>query len=134
MPHFTNDEIRPEEVDEAIEKVSQLIVKKYNLQELTLMFLETTNDVMSGLYNIYGELAISFLFPFQSIFGAFGKDSYEQLPAKYITIFKDKKNVDRLIKRIKEMAEEEKKRKESEAKEKPKKNPLRRLRRTQDKH
>ena len=131
MARFTGNEIRPEDVDAAIEMVARLIVKKYGLQEVGLMFLETTNEVMSGLYNIYGELAISFLFPFQSILGTFG-ESYEQTPAKYITIFKDKKNVDRLIKRIKEIAEEEKKEKELEAqrKKKPKtRNLFRRLKR-----
>jgi hypothetical protein len=104
-------DISDAQIDAAIEKVAHFIVERYEFQDLALLFLETNYKVMSPLYRIYGELALFNMTPFQPFLGILGGDALELSALRYVNIFKDKQNVERLIHRIQEMAKQKEKEK-----------------------
>jgi hypothetical protein len=110
------DDIPPEAIDAAIDQVANFIVEKYEFQDLALLLLETNYKVMNPLYRIYGELALYNITPFQPFLGVLGGDALELSVLRYINIFKDKQNVERLIHRIQEMANQKAKEKPKETK------------------
>lgn len=111
MSKYIRSDISPEQLDAAIEKVANFIVERYEFQDLALLFLETNYKIMSPLYRIYGELALFNMTPFQPFLGILGGDDLELSALRYVNIFKNKQNVERLIQRIREMAEQKEKEK-----------------------
>ena len=94
------EDIPPKTVDETIEKVANLLVDR-GVGSMVIFILE----VNIPFTYIYGELGRFFMTP---IFSMLSRDDEETLH-NYITIFEQRENIKRLIQRIKEMEEENKK-------------------------
>ncbi len=88
-----------EEINAAVEKVANIIVRKYKLPEIALFYLRA-NMPMLG---IWGQMAQFSAFPFVPILG----DELGDAAFKYMEIFQSRKNFQKLIDRIEKMAEED---------------------------
>jgi len=87
------EDLPKEEEDELIEKMAQFIVK-HRMGLLGQMFLES----ISPISRMGSEIGLALFGPYFEFFGA----------AKSAAIFRKRRNIDRLIKRIEELEEEAK--------------------------
>jgi hypothetical protein len=101
------EDIPPETVDETIDKVANLFVRRLKgMGGVAKLLLE----VNIPFVYIYGELGRFFMTP---IFSMLEREEEGNLH-NYITIFEQRENIRRLIQRIKDMEEEDKKLKKEE--------------------
>jgi len=103
-------EISPEETDKYINKTAEY-VHKYGLNMVAILMIEAAKP----LSYIGGQLGRVFLSPFLPAFG----EGIELGGEKFLIIFEQRENVDKLLKRIEELNnEEEEREKERKAQEK----------------
>jgi hypothetical protein len=92
--------LTPEEEEEIINKVAKTI-HVYGMETAAILMLETVKP----LTYIGGQFGRFYLFPFLPAFG----DTFYQQSEKIITVFEKRENVEKLIKRLEEIANEDKK-------------------------
>ncbi len=99
-----SDYLRPrepteKEINDAIEKVANIVVRKYKLPEVALFYLRS----LTPMLGIYGQSAFFMLFPYIPILG----DELGDTAVKYAQIFQSRENFQKLIDRIEQMVEED---------------------------
>jgi len=107
-------DLPPEKVEELIDKIAHFIVDK-EMEVPAIMFLETAKP----LTYIASQFSLVFLWPYLSMIP-------ENLGYNLVALFRDRKNVEKILQRIEELKEErdrlkkEKKAKKEKTKEKRK--------------
>ena len=92
---FWDEEVTPEDEDEVIEWVAQQIYK-YGMETAGIMFLESLKPI-SRYGSSMGQMFVSPLLPFLG-------DNIMVKGDKAMRIFEDTQNVERLIKRLEDLA------------------------------
>ena len=106
-----SDASSQDKVDETIEKLANLIVRKYRLPEPAIMMLMGLKPVAP----IVSTSMFLTVFPFTPIFDALpGIDNSDKIIMKYMDVFKNGENVERLIRKIEEITTQAKKEEQQE--------------------
>jgi hypothetical protein len=100
---FDYEEITEEDKDTLIEKVAEKI-HEYKMETVAVLTLESVKP----LAYVGGEMSRVFLAPFLPILG----HNLSDIGEKYITVFKDSKNIEKLIHLIEQKVNEEAENKE----------------------
>jgi len=87
-------------IDEKIEKLSNLIVKKYEMGTPLIYLLEMYKPAAF----VGGELGKILISPWLPLFGT----SSEQILREYIDLLQDRDNLEKLLKKIEELMQEKK--------------------------
>ena len=92
-----------EKVDEAIEKLANLIARRYHMETPALFALISMKPVAP----IIRTTMFYTIFPYLPIFDALpGVEDFDMSTAKYLDILDKGENIDQLIRRIEEIAKE----------------------------
>ena len=95
---FWDEDITEEEVDEIIEWTAKQFLK-YGMETAAILFLESYKPIS----RLGASMGTVFFTPLLPIFG----DNTAMRSEKVLRIFQEEKNVERLIKRLEEIASEE---------------------------
>ncbi|MBD3207757.1 hypothetical protein GF319_15615 [Candidatus Bathyarchaeota archaeon] len=110
---FDYEEITPEEENELIEQVAEKI-HEYKMETVAILTLESVKP----LAYVGGEMSRVFLAPFLPILGR----EFNDMGEKYITVFEERDNIEKLIQlleqKVKEEEEENKRKKQERAEKK----------------
>jgi exonuclease I len=105
-PFLTDEDINPEEKKKIIEQIADKIYE-YKMETMAIVTLES----MKPLTYIGGEMSRFFLAPILPILG----HNLNEAGEKYIAIFEDRKNIEKLIQLLEQKIDEEKKDKDEKS-------------------